>query len=135
MGLVFPAALSAKHCPVGCLPHQRANWATYAGTAPTELNMANEDIPVFPTDSLLWPDTGYRGYLPTGVIMTYQPGRKLKNQEGGAEDMSFNREVLAIRVQVEGAIGALRRSNIISDIYRNRRADFEDKVSVWLTQL
>ena len=49
MGLVFPAALPVKHCPVGCLPHQRANWATYAGTAPTELNMANEDIPVFPT--------------------------------------------------------------------------------------
>ena len=49
--------------------------------------------------------------------------------------MSFNREVLAIRVQVVGAIGALRRSNIISDIYRNRRVDFEDKVSVWLTQL
>ena len=51
--------------------------------------MANEDIPVFPTDSLLWPDTGYRGYLPTGVIMTYQPGRKLKNQEGSAEEYVF----------------------------------------------
>ena len=49
--------------------------------------MANEDIPVFPAGSLLWPGTGCRGYLPTGVIMTYQPGRKLKNQEGNTEDM------------------------------------------------
>ena len=42
--------------------------------------MANEDIPVFPAGSLLWPDTGYQGYLPAGVIMTYQPGKKLKNK-------------------------------------------------------
>ena len=41
---------------------------------------------------------------------------------------SFNREVSAIRVHVEHAIGGLKRSNIISDIYRNRREDFDDKV-------
>ena len=41
---------------------------------------------------------------------------------------SFHREVSAIRVHVEHAIGGLKRSNIISDIYRNRREDFDDKV-------
>ena len=29
---------------------------------------------------------------------------------------------------MEHAIGGLKRSNIISDIYRNRREDFEDQV-------
>ena len=90
--------------------------------------MANEDIPVFPAGSRLWPDTGYQGYLPAGVIMTYQPRKKLKNKEGRAEDKSFNREVSAIRVRVEHAIGGLKPSNIISDIYRHRRGDFEDQV-------
>ena len=52
--------------------------------------MSNEEIPIFPTGSLLWPDTGYQGYLPAAVIMTYQPGKKLKNKEGRAEDKSFN---------------------------------------------
>ena len=97
--------------------------------------MANEDIPVFPAGRRLWPDTGYQGYLPAAVIMTYQPRKKLKNKEGRAEDKSFNREVSAIRVDVEHAIGGLKPSNIISDICHNRRADFEDKVRVWLTQL
>jgi hypothetical protein len=90
--------------------------------------MANEDIPVFPAGRRLWPDTGYQGYLPAAVIMTYQPGKKLKNKEGRAEDKSFNREVSAIRVEVEDTIGGLKPSNIISDIYRHRRADFEDQV-------
>jgi hypothetical protein len=90
--------------------------------------MANEEIPVFPAGRWLWPDTGYQGYLPAAVIMTYQPGKKLKNREGRAEDKSFNRQVSAIRVHVEHAIGGLKPSNIISDIYRHRRADFEDQV-------
>jgi len=60
--------------------------------------------------------------------MTYQPGKKLKNREVRAEDKSFNREVSAIRVEVEDAIGGLKLSNIISDIYRHRREDFEDQV-------
>ena len=90
--------------------------------------MAKEDIPVFPAGSLLGPDTGYQGYLPAGVIMTYQPRKKLKNKERRAEDKSFNREVSAIRVRVEHAIGGLKPSNIISDIYRHRRGDFEDQV-------
>jgi len=29
--------------------------------------MANEDIPIFPTGSRLWPDTGYQGYLTAAV--------------------------------------------------------------------
>ena len=44
------------------------------------------------------------------------------------KNKSFSREVSAIRVHVEHAIGVLKPSNIISDIYRNRTEDFEDKV-------
>jgi len=49
---------------------------------------------------------GYQGYLPAAVIMTYQPGKRLKNREGRDEDKSFNRQVSAIRVEVEDAIGS-----------------------------
>ncbi|MDP6994602.1 MAG: hypothetical protein QF569_00320 [Candidatus Poribacteria bacterium] len=100
--------------------------------------MANEDIPVFPAGRRLWPDTGYQGHLPATVIMTYQPGKKSKNRESRAEDESFNREVSAIRVEVEDAIGGLKPGNIISNIYHHRRADFEDAGAAdsgWLTQL
>ena len=38
--------------------------------------------------------------------MTYQPGKRLKNREGRDEDKSFNRQVSAIRVDVEDAIGS-----------------------------
>ena len=62
--------------------------------------MANEDIPVFAAGSRLWQETGYQGYLPAGVIMTYQPRKKLKNKKRRAEDKSFNREVSAIRGHV-----------------------------------
>ena len=90
--------------------------------------MENEEIPVFPAGRRLWPDTGYQGYLPAGVIMTYQPRKELKNKEGRAEDKSFNREVSAIRVHVEHAIGGIKRSAIIGDIYRNRTQGFDDLV-------
>ena len=52
----------------------------------------------------------------------------MKNKERRAEDKSLNQEVSAIRVHVEYAIGVLKPSNIISDIYRHRRGDFEDQV-------
>jgi len=90
--------------------------------------MVNEEIPVFPAVSLLWPDMGYQGYLPATVIMTYQLRKKLKNKKAGPKSKSFNREVSAIRDDVEHAIGGLKPSNIIRDIYRHRRADFEDQV-------
>ena len=45
--------------------------------------MANEEIPIFPVGSLLWPDNGCQGYLPAAVIMTYQPGMKLKTEKVG----------------------------------------------------
>ena len=45
--------------------------------------MANEGILVFPAGRLLWPDTGYQGYLPAAVIMTYQLRKKLKNKKAG----------------------------------------------------
>jgi len=90
--------------------------------------MVNEEIPVFPAVSRLWPDMGYQGYLPAAVIMTYQLRKKLKNKKAGPKSKSFNREVSAIRDDVEHAIGGLKPSNIISDIYRHRREDFDDQV-------
>jgi len=89
--------------------------------------MANEEIPIFPAGSLLWPDNGCQGYLPAAVIMTYQPGMKLKTEKVGQKIKSLNRPVSAIWVEVEDAIGGLKPSNIISDVYRHRRANFEDQ--------
>ncbi|MDP6996519.1 MAG: transposase family protein [Candidatus Poribacteria bacterium] len=66
--------------------------------------MANEDILVFPDDSLLWPDTGYQGYLPAAVIMIYQPEKRLKNREGRVEDKFLIDKFLTSRLQVEHAM-------------------------------
>ena len=54
--------------------------------------------------------------------------RSWKTKKAVQKSKSFNREVSAIRVHVEHDIGDLKPSNIISDIYRNRKGDFEDKV-------
>jgi len=89
--------------------------------------MANEEIPIFPVGSLLWPDNGCQGYLPAAVIMTYQPGMKLKTEKVGQKIKSLNRPVSAIWVEAEDAIGGLKPSNIISDVYRHLRANFEDQ--------
>ena len=60
--------------------------------------------------------------------MTYQPGMKLKTEKVGQKSKSLNRQASAIRVEVEDAIGGLKPSNIVSDIDRHRRANFEDQV-------
>ncbi len=90
--------------------------------------MADKDIPFFPFGSVLWQDTGYQGYLPPGVVKAHQPLKKLKNKERSAQDKLFNREVSATRVHVEHAIGGIKRSAIIGDIYRNRTQGFDDLV-------
>ena len=46
-----------------------------------EKKMANEDIPVFPAGSRLWPDTGYRGYLPAGVVIIINLARSWKTKK------------------------------------------------------
>ena len=90
--------------------------------------MADKDIPFFPMGSVLWQDSGYQGYLPPGVVKTYQPLKKPKNKERSVEEKVFNRKVSATRVHVEHAIGGMKRSHIIGDIYRNRTQGFDDLV-------
>ena len=71
---------------------------------------------------------GYQGYSPGGIKNQYQPRKKIKNKPRTQEDKEYNKKVSQIRVHVEHAIGGIKRSNIIHDIYRGRKQNHENQV-------
>lgn len=81
----------------------------------------------FPKGSQLYQDTGYQGYAPEGVSI-FQPRKKKKGQHRTDEDKIHNRCVSRIRVRVEHTICGVKRSNIVSNTYRNRRKGYEDRI-------
>jgi len=101
--------------------------STFAGSTHDKKMVDEEPIP-FPEGSDLFQDTGYQGYHPPGVSSIHQPRKKKRNQPRSEEDKAFNREVSRTRVRVEHAIGGIKRSHLVSDIYRNRKEGFEDRV-------
>ena len=69
------------------------------------------------------------------MTKTHQPRKKKRNQKRSDEDKAFNKEVSSLRVRVEHAMGGIKRSNIVSDIYRNRKEGFDNKVMFVATGL
>jgi hypothetical protein len=74
-------------------------------------------------------DNGFQGiqkdYPGLTVVM---PKRKPKGKELTQEDKENNREISSTRVVNEHAIGGVKRLRIVSDVYRNIKQGFEDKV-------
>ena len=88
--------------------------------------MADLDKVPFPRDSVLLKDTGYQGYEPPGITCL-QPKKKPRKRELTALDKTVNRGISSIRVRVEHSIGGVKRSRIISSVYRNRKLGFDDR--------
>lgn len=99
--------------------------ATFDGSVHDKKMVDLEPIE-FPQGSALYQDTGYQGYCAPGVATTLQPRKKHRGKARTEEDKIFNREVSRIRVRVEHTIGGVKRSRIVSDIFRNIKPDFED---------
>ena len=82
---------------------------------------------LFPPGSKLWKDPGFQGYEPEGVT-TFQPKKKLRQQELSEADKQRNREISKQRVEIEHHISGIKRCNIVVHPLRSRTAHFADDV-------
>lgn len=81
----------------------------------------------FPEGSVLWKDTGFQGYEPSGTT-THQPKKKPRGKELTAEEKESNRLISQIRVKVEHSIGGIKVFRIVQDVFRNWKKGFDDLV-------
>jgi hypothetical protein len=72
-------------------------------------------------------DSGFQG-LQKEYENIHLPKKKPRGGELTKEEKAKNTELAKERVVVENAIGGVKRYNAVSDIYRNRICDFDDKL-------
>ena len=76
-----------------------------------------------------WLDLGFTGiekdYPDLNVVM---PKKKPRGKELTDEEKTKNKEISGFRVLVEHAIGGIKRFRIAADLFRNKKADFNDTV-------
>ena len=85
--------------------------------------------PQLPTDYCTYADLGYIGITKAYPWLNIKmPKKKPKGGELTEEEKLKNKEVSSIRVKVEHAIGGAKRFGIVSDIFRNKQDEFNDKV-------
>jgi hypothetical protein len=82
---------------------------------------------IFPPGSVLFQDTGFQGYAPSGVLVM-QPKKKPRGGELGVDEKFMNRLVSKTRVIVENVIAGVKRCRIIKDVFRNTRKGYDDTV-------
>lgn len=89
--------------------------------------MVDEEAITFPTESFLWKDLGYHGYLPDNVHC-FEPHKKPKNGELTKMQKQENQLIASIRIVVEHAIGGIKRCRIIKEIIRIYNSVIRDRV-------
>jgi hypothetical protein len=75
----------------------------------------------------LWQDSGYQGFAPQGVTII-QPQKKPKGKELTPDQKELNRQISAVRIRVEHAIGSIKRYRIVKDECRLRKDQYPCKV-------
>jgi hypothetical protein len=75
----------------------------------------------------LWQDTGYQGFAPQGVTII-QPQKKPKGKELTPAQKDRNRQIAAVRIRVEHAIGSTKRYRIVKEECRVRKNQYPCKV-------
>jgi len=81
----------------------------------------------FPEGTILYKDTGFQGYEPSGVH-TFQPKKKPRGGELSIEEKEQNTLISKIRIIVEHAICGIKRCRIVKDVFRNTKDKFDDLV-------
>jgi hypothetical protein len=96
--------------------------------------IADETQLHLPTGSLLYQDTGFQGFSLKNVTI-FQPKKKPRGKELTPEEKEGNRQLSAVRIRVEHAIGGAKRYRIVKDPLRNRKNNFCDQVMVTCSAL
>jgi DDE superfamily endonuclease/Helix-turn-helix of DDE superfamily endonuclease len=99
---------------------------TYEGKT-HDKRICDQEQPTFPSNSILYKDTGFQGYEPAGVE-THQPKKKPRGQELSAKDKKRNRRISKVRIVAEHVIAGVKRCRIVKDVLRNTKAMFDDLV-------
>ncbi|MBA7705265.1 hypothetical protein ES703_114091 [subsurface metagenome] len=82
-----------------------------------------------PDDIDCFVDLGFQGIEQISPKLTvYIPKKKPRGGELSVEEKQNNREISSRRILSEHAIGGVKRYGIVSDVYRNHRKGFDDKV-------
>jgi len=89
--------------------------------------ICDEECHEFPKGSVLYKDTGYQGYEPSGVN-TRQPKKKPRNGELTEAEKAENTLISRMRITVEHVICGVKRCRIVKDIFRNTKDGFDDLV-------
>jgi hypothetical protein len=90
---------------------------TYEGKK-HDKKIADEENYQFPEGSILWQDTGFQEFSPSGVTIQ-QPKKKPHKAELTKEEKQKNREISKIRVEIEHQIGGIKRCQILVQKFRN----------------
>ena len=90
-------------------------------------NICDEEGHEFPEGSILYKDTGFQGYEPSGVL-TRQPKKKPRGGELTDAEKAENSLISGIRIVVEHVICGIKRCRIVKDVFRNTKDKFDDLV-------
>ncbi len=90
---------------------------TYEGKK-HDKKITDEEDYHFPKGSILWQDTGFQGFAPSGVRIK-QPTKKLPKAELTDHEKEKNREIAKIRVEIEHQICGIKRCQIVVQKFRN----------------
>lgn len=99
---------------------------TYEGKK-HDKKICDEEQPRLPEGSDLYQDTGFQGHTIAGVNI-HQPKKKPCGGKLTYEEKHENRLISGIRVIVEHVIAGIKRCHIVSDVFRNTKADYDDDV-------
>jgi len=83
-----------------------------------------------PNDVTQWVDTGFQGIDKEYDIDVQIPKKNSKKRKLTFEEKENNKIISGIRVINEHAIGGIKRMKSISDIYRNKKANTDDKLMI-----
>lgn len=86
---------------------------------------AEEEELLFSSSYTIGGDLGFLGYQPGNAHMVL-PTKRKKHQELSDALQQQNTILSSIRVKIEHGICGVKRSHIVSDIYRNRKEGFDD---------
>lgn len=81
----------------------------------------------FPPGSTLLQDSGFLGFAPPGANVR-MPRKKPKGKELSKTSQKINRRISRLRIGVEHVISGIKRCHIVSDIFRNIKQGFADRV-------
>ena len=86
-----------------------------------------ELVPHIPDHIPIMGDLGYLG-LPNEFINIHIPHKKPKGKELSEQHKQENREFSRHRIKCEHAIGGMKRYGSVTQVYRNRKPNFDDRL-------